>query len=311
MRHEMTTETTPQPIGIRGRLLGTWLTSRMEPGTAIWFFRRDKLAMICLVFLVLVVLAAILAPLLTPYPEQGRGVPNVVEKLQPPSAAHPMGTDELGRDLWARILYGARISLVIGFSVVILGTIIGTMLGAIAGYFGGWADEVIMRVTDIFLAFPPLLLAITLVAVLEPGTRTTIVALTIVWWPWYARLVRGQVVSVREHDYVKAARGIGVDDATIIRRHVLPNVMSPVLVQMMLDLGSAILTAAALSFLGLGTEPPTADWGVMVDEGRKHVLSGRWWLAVFPGLALFLTALALNLMGDGVRDAIDPKTRGG
>jgi peptide/nickel transport system permease protein len=302
--------TTTRPIGFKERLLGAWAVRRMEPGTAVWYFRRDRIALLSFIFLTLVILAAIFAPLLTPYPEQGMGVPNITEKFQAPSITHPMGTDGLGRDLLARILYGARTSLLMGFSIVILGGSIGVFLGALAGYFGGWIDEVIMRITDIFLAFPPLLLAIVFAAVMEPSIQTTIIAITLVWWPVYARIVRGQVLSVRERDYVKAARGIGVGDFTIIRRHVLPNVMGPVMVQGTLDLGAAILTAAALSFLGLGTEPPTADWGVMVDEGRQHLLSGRWWLAVFPGLVLFLTAMALNLIGDGVRDASDPYTRG-
>lgn len=302
--------TTTRPVGFKERLFGAWMVRRMEPGTAVWYFRRDRIALLSFIFLTLVILAAIFAPLLTPYPEQGMGVPNITEKFQAPSITHPMGTDGLGRDLLARILYGARTSLLMGFSIVILGGSIGVFLGALAGYFGGWIDEVIMRITDIFLAFPPLLLAIVFAAVMEPSIQTTIIAITLVWWPVYARIVRGQVLSVRERDYVKAARGIGVGDFTIIRRHVLPNVMGPVMVQGTLDLGAAILTAAALSFLGLGTEPPTADWGVMVDEGRQHLLSGRWWLAVFPGLVLFLTAMALNLIGDGVRDASDPYTRG-
>ena len=301
--------TVSKPLGLRERLLGAWLRSKLEPGSAIWFFRRDKIAVISLIFLVAVILAAIFAPLLTPYPEQGRGEPNIAAKFQPPSPEHPMGTDSLGRDVWARILYGARVSLLVGFAVVFLGAVTGSALGAIAGYFGGWIDETIMRITDIFLAFPPLLLAITFTAVLGASVRNMIIAIAITWWPWYTRIVRGQVISVRERDFVRAARGIGVGDFTIIRRHIIPNVMGPVLVQATLDLGAAILTAAALSFLGLGAPPPTADWGVMVDEGRQHLLAGRWWLAVFPGLALFLTTLSLNLVGDGARDAADPKTR--
>ena len=301
--------TTTKPLGIRERWLGAWLRSRLEPGSAVWHFRRDHVAALSLAFLLAVILVALFAPLMTPYPAQGLGEPNIVEKFQAPSLAHPMGTDSLGRDVWARIVYGARVSLLIGFAVVGLGAVVGSSLGAVAGYFGGWTDEVIMRITDIFLAFPPLLLAITFTAVLGPSVRNTIIAIAITWWPWYTRIVRGQVISVRERDFVKAARGIGVDDLTIIWRHIVPNVMGPVLVQATLDLGAAILTAAALSFLGLGTRPPTADWGVMVDEGRQHLLAGRWWLAVFPGLALFLTTLSLNLVGDGARDAADPKTR--
>ena len=299
-----------KPLTASRRLFGN-IFRHIEPGSAVWFFRRDQVAMGSLIFLILVTLAALFAPVLTPYPKQGLGTPNVAEKLQAPSSLHPLGTDDLGRDLWARILFGARVSLTIAFTVVVLGAIIGTILGALAGYFGGWVDEIIMRITDIFLAFPPLLLAIAIADVLGPSIVNTIIAITIVWWPWYTRIIRGQAISVRERNYVKAAVVIGVDDLTIIRRHILPNIMAPLLVQATLDLGGAILTAASLGFIGLGTQPPAADWGVMVGRGREYLQSGRWWLSLYPGAAIFLTVTALNLMVDGVRDAADPQTRGG
>ena len=299
-----------KPLTAGGRLLGSFF-QRIEPGSAVWFFRRDWVAMVSLIFLFLVILFAVFAPLLTPYPEQGAGEPNITEKLNAPNRQHPLGTDNLGRDLWARILFGARTSLMIGFTVTVLGAFIGTILGAMAGYFGGWIDEIIMRITDVFLAFPPLLLAIIMAAVLGPSITNTIIAITVVWWPWYTRIIRGQAISVRERNYIKAAIVIGVNDRTIIKRHLLPNIMTPVLVQATLDLGSAILVAASLSFIGLGTQPPAADWGVLVSDGRELLLSGKWWLSVYPGLAIFLTVTALNLMGDGLRDAADPKTRGG
>ena len=299
-----------KPLTAGGRLFGHFFR-RIEPGSAVWFFRRDKVAMVSLIFLSLVILLAVFAPLMTPFPEQGAGEPNITEKLKPPNREHPLGTDKLGRDLWARILFGARTSLMIGFTVTVLGAFIGTILGAIAGYFGGWIDEIIMRITDVFLAFPPLLLAIIMAAVLGPSITNTIIAITVTWWPWYTRIIRGQAISVRERNYIKAAIVIGVNDRTIIKRHLLPNIMTPVLVQATLDLGSAILVAASLSFIGLGTQPPAADWGVLVSEGRELLLSGRWWLSLYPGLAMFLTVTALNLMGDGVRDAADPRTRGG
>lgn len=281
-----------------------------EPGSSLWYLQRDRIAMVSLGVLILMILLAIFAPWLTPYPDQGRGTPNVAEKLKPPSLAHPFGTDPLGRDVWARVLFGARTALIAGITIQVVSTIGGTLLGAIAGYFGGWLDEGIMRVTDIFLAFPPLLLAMTVASVLEPSLGNSILAITLVWWPWYARLARGQVISVRERDYVKAARGIGVNDATIIVRHILPNIMSPVLVQATLDLGAAILTVSALSFVGLGVPPPTADWGAMVNEGRIYIQNGRWWVATFPGLALFVTIMAFNLLGDGIQLATSPKARG-
>ena len=292
---------------LRQRWFGSWAA----PGSTAWYFRRDRMAVLSLIFLLLVLLGALFAPLLTPYPEQGRGEPNIAEKFQPPSLAHPLGTDALGRDMWARLLFGARTSLTVGLAVVALSALIGTLLGALAGYFGGWIDEVIMRITDIFLAFPPLLLAIVVATALGPSLRNMVLAIALSWWPWYTRIVRGQAVTLRERNFVEAAHSMGVGDLTIIRRHILPNVLAPVGVQATLDLGAAILTAAGLSFLGLGTQPPTADWGVMVNEGRQYMLSGRWWIATFAGLAIFLTSMAFNLLGDGARDAADPRTRGG
>jgi peptide/nickel transport system permease protein len=277
----------------------------------LWYFRRDRIAMISLGFLVLMVLVAIFAPWLAPYPDQGKGTPDIVNKLQPPSTAHLFGTDPLGRDILSRVMFGARTALIAGLTIQFVSILLGTTLGALAGYFGGWLDETIMRITDIFLAFPPLLLAMTVAAVLQPSLQNAILAITIVWWPWYTRLVRGQVISVREREYVKAARGIGVGNVTIIFRHVVPNVLTPVIVQGTLDLGAAILTVSALSFLGLGVPPPTADWGAMVSEGRIYIQNGRWWVPTFPGLALFLTIMAFNLLGDGIQVIANPQVRGG
>ena len=300
-------------VSLSERLLGRLGRTRRsaEPGSMLWYFRRDRVAVISLSFLVFVVLVAIFASFLAPYPDQGKGTPDIVNKLQPPSLTHPFGTDPLGRDILSRVMFGARAALIAGITIQFVSILIGTALGAMAGYFGGWLDETIMRITDIFLAFPPLLLAMTIAAVLEPSLRNAIVAITVVWWPWYTRLVRGQVISVREREYVKAARGIGVNDATIIFRHVVPNIMSPVIVQGTLDLGAAILTVSALSFLGLGVPPPTADWGSMVSEGRIYIQNGRWWVPTFPGLALFLTIMAFNLLGDGIQVIANPKVRGG
>ncbi|MEE9294266.1 MAG: ABC transporter permease [Phycisphaerae bacterium] len=291
------------------RWFGGRIRTQPEPGSTLWFFRRDRLAVVSLVILLIVVLASILAPFLTPYAEEGLGEPNLANKFLAPSLAHPLGTDSLGRDQLARLLFGSRTSLSMGLMVVSVAVIIGAPLGALAGYFGGRVDEIIMRLTDVFLAFPPLLLAIGIAAALGPSFTNAMFAIALTWWPWYTRLVRAQALSLRERSFVEAARGIGVKDVTIIRQHILPNVLTPVLVQGTLDIGSAILIAAGLSFIGLGARPPVADWGAMINEGRLYVLSGRWWLATFPGLAIFLTALAFNLLGDGVRDATDPRTR--
>lgn len=283
--------------------------ARLEEYGLMWrALRRDWLAMISLVIVLFSVFVAIFAPYLTPYPEQGRGDPNIAEKLQPPSRAHPMGTDRLGRDLLARVMFGARSSLSIGFMVVGIGIAIGIPLGAIAGYFGGWVDEVIMRLTDVFLSFPPLLLAIAIAAALGPSFINAMIAISIVWWPWYTRIVRAQTLSLKERAFVEAARGIGVRGPTIITRHIIPNVMTPVLVQATIDIGAAILTGATLSFLGLGVQPPTPDWGKMVDVGRAYMLVAPWY-STFPGLAIFLVALSMNLLGDGLRDVLDPRTR--
>lgn len=292
------------------RWFGDIALPRVEAGSTIWFFRRDRLAMASLIIISLLALVTIFAPALTPYANEGLGDPNLANKFLPPSSEHLFGTDSLGRDLVARMMFGARTSLSIGLLVVVVAVLIGVPLGAVAGYFGGWIDEVIMRVTDIFLAFPPLLLAIGIAAALGPSFINSMLAIALTWWPWYTRLVRAQAISLRERSFVEAARGIGVKNLTIIRRHILPNVFTPVMVQATLDIGSAILTAAGLSFIGLGTQPPTADWGVMINEGRLYVLSGRWWIATFSGLAIFITTLTFNLLGDGVRDAADPRTRG-
>jgi peptide/nickel transport system permease protein len=271
-------------------------------------FRRDRLAVISLCMILLFVLGAIFAPYLTPYPEEGAGSPNIDNRFLPPSREHLFGTDYMGRDVLARVLFGGRSSLSIGLLVVIIAVGIGTPLGALAGYVGGWLDEVIMRITDMFLAFPPLLLAIAIAAALGPSYVNTMIAIALTWWPWYTRLVRAQTISLRERSFVEAARGMGVRSLTIIFRHVLPNILTPVLVQSTLDIGSAILTGAAMSFIGLGAQPPTADWGRMVSEGRTYFLHQPWY-GTFPGLAIFLVTLSFNLLGDSVRDIIDPRSR--
>jgi len=264
--------------------------------------------MISVALIVLFILGAILAPVLTPYTRQGLGDPNILEKFRPPSWAHPLGTDNLGRDVLARILFGGRTSLSTGFLVVIIAVLIGAPLGAIAGYYGGWIDDLIMRITDVFLAFPPLLLALAIAGALGPSFVHAMIAIALTWWPWYTRVVRAQTISLRERYFIEAARSIGVRSPTIILRHVLPNVITPVLVQATMDLGSAILTGASISFIGLGVQPPTAEWGAMINTGRIYFIE-RPWLATSAGAAIFLMTLAFNLLGDALRDAADPRTR--
>lgn len=298
--------TDAQPARTPERLFGPLF--RLGSSRRARALRRDHLATASLVFLLAIILASIFAPWLTPYAEQGAGAPNIVEKFEPPSPSHPFGTDQLGRDVLARVLYGGRTSLTAAFSIVLVALVSGTGLGAVAGYVGGWLDEAIMRVTDIFLAFPPLLLAITIAAVLEPTLTNTVIAIALTWWPWYTRIARGQAVSLRERAFVQAARGLGARDGRIIVKHILPNLMTPVLVQATLDLGTAIMTVTGLSFLGIGVQPPTADWGVMVSEGRLFVQSGVWWIATFAGLLIFLSTLAFNLLGDSVQIILNPRT---
>ena len=262
-----------------------------------------------LLFLTALVLAAVFAPWLTPYAAQGAGVPDIGHKLLAPSWAHPFGTDEMGRDLLARVLYGARTSLALAALVVGSSVVVGIGVGLAADYAGGWVDEGAMRTTDVFLAFPPLLLAILLVTVLGGGFVSTMLALALVWWPVYAVLVRGQVMLVRSRPFIEAARATGVPPLGIMRRHLLPNALGPLLVQATVDVGAVILVAAGLSFIGLGPQPPTADWGMMINSGRQFVLSGSWWVAGVPGIAIMLTALAFAVLGDSLRDAADPVRR--
>jgi peptide/nickel transport system permease protein len=271
-------------------------------------FRRDPLAVASLVVIIIFIFGAIFAPLLTAYPEQGRGVPNILEKFKPPSSTHLLGTDYLGRDVLARLLFGGQVSLSMGFLVVLIAVLIGTPLGAISGYYGGRLDNLIMRITDIFLSFPSLLLAMAIAAALGPSFTNTMIAIAFTWWPWYTRVVRAQVLSMRERYFIEAARSIGVSDMTIIRRHVIPNILTPVMVQGTMDLGSAILTGAAISFLGLGVQPPTPEWGSMISNGRIYFLE-RPWFAGSAGMAIFMVTLAFNLLGDALRDAADPRTR--
>ena len=254
---------------------------------------------------VVLLLAAIAAPILAPHDPS---VQATDRRLEGPSSNHILGLDDLGRDVFSRILYGARVSLRVGFSVVILSSLIGVTLGAIAGYFGGRIDTLIMRLCDILLAFPGILLAIALVAVLGPSLNNVVLALSTIGWVGYARLVRGQVLKVREMEYVTAAKALGARSHRVIFRHVLPNVVNPVIVMATLGLAGAILSEAALSFLGLGVQPPTPSWGAMLTAGRRYLGQANH-LAIYPGFAIMLAVMGLNFLGDGLIDALDPKYR--
>jgi peptide/nickel transport system permease protein len=256
--------------------------------------------------LLLIVLLALLAPWIAPYPADGGTATHATEALQAPGRAHWFGTDQVGRDVLTRILYGARTSLLIVAAVLSVSAVAGVLLGLVAGYAGGVVRDLIMRITDIFLAFPALLLAVALAAVLRPGVTGAIIAIAATWWPWYARLTASTAASIRTRGYVDAARCLGVASSRIALRHVLPNSLTPVVVQLSLDGGGVILTAAALSYLGLGPQEPTSEWGLMIQQNQS-LFTTQWWVVTFPGLAILLTAFAFNVLGEGLRGALDPR----
>lgn len=249
-------------------------------------------------------LLAILAPALAPF--QPDGV-DVVVRLQAPSLGHLFGTDELGRDVFSRVLYGARTSLPAGLAVVAVAGVAGTLYGGIAAYVGGRLNGVMMRIADVVLAFPPLIIAMAIASALGIGITNAVLSMVVVWWPQYARLSRGLVLAQRNQEYVQAARVLGYPPARILLRHIFPNALGPLIVLLTLDVGNAIITFAALSFLGLGVVPPTPEWGAMVAGGRS--LIAQWWVASFPGLAIFSVVLGFNFLGDGIRDWLDPQGR--
>ena len=264
--------------------------------------RRNRLAVFGAVIVAGMFILALIAPLVARDP----GAIDIAHRLQSPSWAYPMGTDDLGRDVLARILYGARISLLVGFVAVGIASFIGVILGALAGYYGRWADGVIMRFVDLMLCFPTFFLILAVIAFLEPSIWNIMIIIGLTSWMGVARLVRAEFLSLRERDFVHAAKALGASDTRVIFRHVLPNALSPVLVSATLGVAGAILTESALSFLGIGVQPPTPSWGNMLIAG-KQTLGTAWWLSAFPGLAILITVLGYNLLGEGIRDAFDPR----
>lgn len=263
---------------------------------------RNPMAMIGLAVIVFWVLVAIFAPLISPYDPNAQ---KVEDRLEPPSAKYFFGTDELGRDVFSRVVYGARISVPIGLFIIFFAMLVGTLVGSSAGYIGGLYDLIIMRVADITLSFPSIVLALAIAVVLGPGLINAVIAMILVWWPAYARLMRGQVLSIKNNEYVTAAILVGGKPRRILFSHILPNAFAPILVKASLDAGDAILTIAALSFIGLGAVPPTPEWGAMISLGRYKFYS--WWMTTGPGLAILSVVLGFNFLGDGVRDAFDPR----
>lgn len=257
------------------------------------------------ILVILLLLFAALAPQIGP---EGFDQQDLMMRLKPPSSEFGLGTDHLGRSILTRMAFGARYSLQVGIVSVAIGGISGVIIGAVAGFYGGWIDRILMGLVDTLLAFPSILLAIAIVAALGPGLMNVMIAVGIRGMPSFARLVRGQVMSVRSRDFVEAAHAMGAPDVRIIAKHILPNVMAPIIVLASLDIATAILSAAALSFLGLGAQPPIPDWGGMIDQGRQY-LRTAWWVGVFPGLAIMGTVLGFNLLGDGLRDVLDPRLK--
>ncbi len=295
--------------GLRAWLTADVTTSPRQARLQRMYFgwrrlRSNPTAMAALAVLALLVLVALLAPVIAPggYDEQ-----DLAARLLPPSRAHPFGTDELGRDILARLAYGARITLMIATLVAVIVAPVGLLVGTTAGYFGGWVDAVLMRVNDIFLSFPSLILALGFVAGLGPGIRNAIIAIALTAWPPVARLARAETLTIRNADYIAAVRIQGGSAARIILRHVVPMCLPSVIVRITLNMAGIILTAAGLGFLGLGAQPPMPEWGAMLSAGRSH-LTGAWWLSTVPGLAILATSLAFNLLGDGLRDVLDPRS---
>jgi peptide/nickel transport system permease protein len=275
-----------------GRLYGGWLT-----------FTGNKLAMVGLGIVVALMLMALLAPLIATHHPFAQDLAN---RLQPPSAAHWFGTDQYGRDIWSRVVHGSRLTLYIVLLVALTAPVAGLLIGTVSGYLGGWTDTVLMRITDVFLAFPKLILALAFVSALGPGIENAVIAIAITSWPPYARIARAETITIRNSDFISAVRLQGASPARIILGHVVPLCTSSLIVRVTLDMAGIILTAAGLGFLGLGAQPPLPEWGAMISTGRQYLLD-QWWVATLPGIAIFVVSLGFNLLGDGLRDVLDPK----
>lgn len=288
----------PHDLGAAVRQQPSW-------GRRLWrFLRTNPLALLGLAILLLWIILCAAAPLVAPY---GPLQQKIAERLSGPSVTHLFGTDQLGRDIFTRVLYGGRLSLPSGIAVVLIASLIGMAIGALAGFLGGWFDELIMRLTEVFMAFPTIILAMAIASALGPNLLNAILAMVVVWWPNYARVVRGLVVSVKANEYVEAARALGVPAGRLLLRTILPNCLSSAIVMATIDLGNAVLIFAGLSFLGLGAEPSTPEWGRMVSDGIANF--DQWWVSAFPGLAIFSAVMAFNFLGDSIRDALDPRLR--
>jgi peptide/nickel transport system permease protein len=274
----------------------------------LYTLSRSPLSLIGSILVAIFLIVASIGPMIITHPGDIKGTIHMDQKLRPPSSKYPFGTDEVGRDIYSRVIIGTRLSFEIGLIIIFIAMGIGVPLGIIAGYLGGWVNEIIMRITDIFLSIPGLLLALAIVGALGPGIKNAMLALSIVWWPGYVRLVQGKTLSLREESFVEAAQSIGASKLRIIFSHILPNCTSPIIVKASMDMGMAILFAANLGFIGVGAQPPEPEWGAMISTGRNY-LPDFWWMATFPGIAILVTVLGFNLLGDGLRDVLDPQSR--
>lgn len=274
----------------------------------IYRFRSNLMSMVGLSILLVILVIAVIAPYVVPFPKDAKTGVNPAARFTPPGEVHYFGTDRIGRDIFSRVLIGTGLALKVGTTIIVIATSIGVTIGATAAYFGGWVDELLMRFTDIFLTVPGLVLAIAITAALGRGINNAMIGIALVWWPGFARLTRSQVLSIKEEPFVEAIYGLGAGHIRIIFRHILPNALSPIIVKMTTDFGFAVLTAAALGFIGVGAQPPTPEWGAMINEGRDY-FPDRWWIATFPGLAIWLLVFSWNLLGDGLRDVLDPRSR--
>ena len=276
---------------------------------SLYLFSRSPLSVTGMILVGIFFLIALIGPMIVPFPEDATGAVHMSQKLMEPDSRFWFGTDEMGRDIFTRVILGTRISLRIGLIIVCVAMGIGVPLGITAGFVGGWVNEVIMRITDIFLSIPGLLLALAIIGALGPGITNSMIALSLVWWPGYVRLVQGKTLSLKEEAFIEAAHSVGAGKTRIIFLHILPNCTSPIIVKASMDMGMAILAAAGLGFVGVGAQPPAPEWGAMISAARNY-LPNWWWYAVFPGLAIFVTVLGFNLLGDGLRDILDPQSRG-
>ena len=276
----------------------------------VWTFRGSASSLVGLFLVGAFLVLAAIGPAIVPYPADATGAMHLAQRLQPPSLAHPFGTDEMGDDILTRVVVGTRTSLWVGLTITGIATLIGVPLGIAAGYIGGTLRRVIMRVTDVFLAVPGLVLALAIVAALGPGVMHGVLALSLVWWPGYVRLIEAKALTLRNEPYVEAARTMGAGHTWILLRHILPNCLSPLVVKASMDMGLAILGVASLGFIGLGAKPPAPEWGAMVSVARSY-MPDWWWYSFFPGLFIFLTVLGFNLFGDGLRDMLDPRSERG